>query len=55
MLEVNLTAPFFLARELGREMVARGSGKIVFTASLLSFQGGINVPATPPASAGSPA
>jgi 2-deoxy-D-gluconate 3-dehydrogenase len=44
VLEVNLTAPFVLARELGRTMVERGSGKIVFTASLLSFQGGINVP-----------
>ena len=43
-LEVNLTAPFVLARELGRKMVERGSGKIVFVASLLSFQGGISVP-----------
>jgi 2-deoxy-D-gluconate 3-dehydrogenase len=44
VLEVNLTAPFLLARALGAGMVARGRGKIVFTASLLSFQGGINVP-----------
>jgi len=44
VLEVNLTAPFVLARELGRRMVERGSGKIIFTASLLSFQGGVNVP-----------
>ena len=44
VLEVNLTAPFVLARELGRKMVERGSGKIVFVASLLSFQGGIMVP-----------
>ena len=44
VLEVNLTAPFVLARELGRRMVERGSGKIVFVASLLSFQGGVNVP-----------
>ena len=44
VLEVNLTAQFILARELGREMLARGSGKIVFVASLLSFQGGITVP-----------
>ena len=44
VLEVNLTAPFVLARELGRRMVERGSGKIIFTASLLSFQGGITVP-----------
>jgi 2-dehydro-3-deoxy-D-gluconate 5-dehydrogenase len=44
VLEVNLTAPFVLARELGRRMVERGSGKIVFVASLLSFQGGVTVP-----------
>jgi 2-deoxy-D-gluconate 3-dehydrogenase len=44
VLQVNLTAPFVLARELGRRMVDRGSGKIIFTASLLSFQGGITVP-----------
>jgi len=41
---VNLDAPFILSREIGRAMLARGSGKIIFTASLLSFQGGINVP-----------
>ncbi len=44
VIEINQTAPFILARELGKDMVERGSGKIVFTASLLSFQGGITVP-----------
>lgn len=44
VLQLNLDAPFILARELGRAMIARGSGKIVFTCSLLSFQGGITVP-----------
>lgn len=44
VLEVDLNAPFVLARALGRSMVARKSGKIVFTASLMSFQGGINIP-----------
>ena len=44
VLEVNLTAPFVLARELGLPMIERGSGKIVFVASLLAFQGGITVP-----------
>ena len=44
VLEVNLDAPFILAREIGRDMVARGGGKIIFTASLLTFQGGITVP-----------
>jgi 2-deoxy-D-gluconate 3-dehydrogenase len=32
-----------LTRALGRGMLARGSGRVIFTASLLSFQGGINV------------
>jgi 2-deoxy-D-gluconate 3-dehydrogenase len=44
VLDVNLTAPFVLARELGRGMVERGSGKIIFVASMLSFQGGVTVP-----------
>ncbi len=42
--EVNLNAPFILSRAFGKDMIARGSGKIIFTASLLTFQGGINVP-----------
>ncbi len=44
VIEVNLSAQFVLSREIGRQMVARGSGKIIFTASLLTFQGGITVP-----------
>jgi 2-dehydro-3-deoxy-D-gluconate 5-dehydrogenase len=44
VVEVNLSAQFVLSRELGRDMVTRGHGKILFTASLLSFQGGITVP-----------
>jgi 2-deoxy-D-gluconate 3-dehydrogenase len=44
VLSVNLDAPFALSREFGRSMLERGAGKIVFTASLLSFQGGITVP-----------
>lgn len=44
VISVNLDAQFILAREFGKDMIARGSGKIVFTCSLLSFQGGINVP-----------
>ncbi len=44
VVEVNQNAQFILTREIGREMVARGSGKVVFTASLLTFQGGITVP-----------
>ncbi len=44
IIEVNLNSQFILSREFGKEMLARGSGKIIFTASLLSFQGGILVP-----------
>ncbi|MDX3240739.1 SDR family oxidoreductase [Streptomyces sp. ME18-1-4] len=44
VLQVNLNAQFALTRAVGAAMVARGQGKIIFTASLLSFQGGINVP-----------
>ena len=44
VLEVNLSAQFILSRELGRGMAVRGAGKIIFTASLLSFQGGVTVP-----------
>ena len=44
VLEVNLNSQFILSREIGKGMLSQGSGKIIFTASLLSFQGGINVP-----------
>lgn len=44
VLSLNLDAPFILAREIGKKMIERGNGKIIFTCSLLSFQGGINVP-----------
>jgi 2-deoxy-D-gluconate 3-dehydrogenase len=44
VLQVNLTAQFALTRAVGQSMVARGQGKVIFTASLLSFQGGITVP-----------
>ena len=44
VIEVNLNAQFLLSREIGAKMVERGSGKIIFTASLLTFQGGITVP-----------
>ncbi len=44
VVEVNMSAQFILSREIGKEMVARGKGKIIFTASLLTFQGGILVP-----------
>ena len=44
VISINLDSQFILAREFGAEMIKTGSGKIIFTASLLSFQGGINVP-----------
>lgn len=44
VIEVDLASGFVLAQALGRPMLERGRGRIVFTASLLSFQGGINVP-----------
>lgn len=44
VIEINQTAQFILTREIGKDMVKRGEGKIVFTASLLTFQGGITVP-----------
>lgn len=44
IIEVNLNAQFVLSREFGKEMIKRGVGKIIFTASLLTYQGGITVP-----------
>ncbi len=44
VMAVNLDAPFILTREIGKRMVARGSGKVIFVASVLSFQGGLTVP-----------
>lgn len=44
VIEVNLTAPFILSREFGKRMLEQESGKIIFIASLLTFQGGILIP-----------
>jgi 2-deoxy-D-gluconate 3-dehydrogenase len=52
VLEVDLSSAFVLTREVGGQMVGRGAGKIIFTASLLSFQGGINVVAYAAAKSG---
>src|SRR5699024_7280448 len=43
VLALDLTAPFLLSRELGAQMVQRGAGKIVFIASMMTFQGGRDV------------
>lgn len=45
VIHINLDAQFILAREIGKRMLQNGNGKIIFICSLLSFQGGINVPA----------
>lgn len=44
VMEVNLRSAWHLSREFGKKMIEAGSGKIVNTASMLTFQGGINVP-----------
>jgi 2-dehydro-3-deoxy-D-gluconate 5-dehydrogenase len=44
VIDVNLNSQFLITRDIGAKMIAQGSGKIIFTASLLTFQGGITVP-----------
>ncbi|HSC52013.1 MAG TPA: 2-dehydro-3-deoxy-D-gluconate 5-dehydrogenase KduD [Phnomibacter sp.] len=44
VIDINLNAQFIIGREFGRHMIEQGGGKMIFTCSLLSFQGGINVP-----------
>ena len=44
VIEINQSAQFILTREIGKDMLKQGYGKIIFTASLLTFQGGITVP-----------
>ncbi len=45
VIEVNLSSVFRLSQQAGKRMIERGQGKIVNIASVLSFQGGISVPA----------
>ena len=45
VIQVNLKAVFLLSQAAGRVMVEHGKGKIINVASVLSFQGGIRVPA----------
>lgn len=44
IIELDLSSQFILTREVGEDMLRNGHGKIVFTASLMSFQGGLNHP-----------
>jgi len=45
VIDVNMNAVFFMCQEVGKLMLAQGRGKIINIASLLSFQGGLTVPA----------
>lgn len=44
VINLNLNSVYFLCQLAGKEMIKQGSGKIINIASMLSFQGGINVP-----------
>ncbi|TMV44463.1 2-dehydro-3-deoxy-D-gluconate 5-dehydrogenase KduD [Paenibacillus mesophilus] len=44
VIDLNLNSVFFLCQLVGREMIKNGGGKIINIASMLTFQGGINVP-----------
>ncbi len=44
VIDTNLSSVFRLTRNAGKYMLARGSGKVINIASLLTFQGGITVP-----------
>ncbi|MDN5698155.1 MAG: 2-dehydro-3-deoxy-D-gluconate 5-dehydrogenase KduD [Rubrobacter sp.] len=45
VMDTNLNSMFFLTQRVGRPMLERGEGKVINIASLLAFQGGVNVPA----------
>jgi len=44
VIEINLNSQFIITRDIGARMIEQGGGKVIFTASLLTFQGGVNVP-----------
>jgi 2-deoxy-D-gluconate 3-dehydrogenase len=44
VIDTNLKSVFFLCQAAGRHMIAKGSGKIINIASMLTFQGGVRVP-----------
>jgi 2-deoxy-D-gluconate 3-dehydrogenase len=52
VLQINLRAAFFLSQAAGKVFVAQGHGKIISVASMLSIQGGINVPSYTAAKSG---
>lgn len=45
VMDVNANASFFMCQTFGKHMLERGKGKIINLASLLSYQGGLRVPA----------
>ncbi|MFC0271810.1 2-dehydro-3-deoxy-D-gluconate 5-dehydrogenase KduD [Metabacillus herbersteinensis] len=45
VMDINANSVFFLCQKVGKQMIKQGKGKIINIASLLSFQGGLNVPA----------
>ncbi|OIJ14682.1 2-deoxy-D-gluconate 3-dehydrogenase [Anaerobacillus alkalilacustris] len=44
VVDINLSAVFLVSQQVAKQMLERGSGKIINIASLLAFQGGITVP-----------
>jgi len=52
VLQIDLKAAFFLSQAVGRDMISQGGGKIINIASMLSFQGGINIPSYTAAKSG---
>ena len=44
VLEVNLNSQFILAQGFGRHMIEKSAGRIIFIASIMSFQGGLKIP-----------
>lgn len=45
VMDINANAVFFMCQKVGKHMLEQGKGKIINIASLLSFQGGLTVPA----------
>ncbi len=44
VMEINLNSQFILAQSFGKRMIDNGSGRIIFIASIMSFQGGLRIP-----------
>ena len=44
VIEINLNSQFILAQGFGNHMISNGQGRIIFIASIMSFQGGLKIP-----------